>query len=130
MKLRQLGRTDLGECYVHTKSKGLLYGQPLTKVMPTHYTEAGDFKLKIHWRTNDEAELRKLHEAVLKVVEEPGCIESFLEISTALRAGRRTLDRDRLENLVKTKSAQVFAEAESLDLEEIELVASNLKRVS
>jgi len=130
MKLRQLGRTELGECYVHTKSKGLLYGEPLTKVVPTHYSEAGDFKLKIHWQTNDEAELRKLHEAVLKVVEQPGTVESFLEIRTALRAGRKTINKERLDDLMKARSAQIFAESESLGKDEIELITSNLKRVS
>ena len=130
MKLKQLGRTDLGECCIYTKTKGFLYGEPLTKVVLTHYSEDVDFALKIHWRTNDEAELRKLHEAVLKVVEEPGRAESFLEIRTALRAGRKALDKDRLANLVKAKSAQVFAEAETLGRDEIELVAANLKRVS
>ena len=130
MKLKQLGRTELGECYVYTKSKGLLYGEPLTKVVPTHYSEAGDFKLKIHWRTNDEAELRKLHEAVLKVVEEPGSVESFLEIRAALRAQRTDPDKDAIDKLTKAKSAQIFAKAQSLGSDEIELVASNLKDVS
>jgi len=130
MKLKQIGRTELGECYIYTRSKGLLYGEPLTKVVPTHYSEGGDFKLKIHWRTNDEAELRKLHGAVLKVVEEPSRMESFMEIHATLRAGRKTLDKERIENLVKARSAQVFAGAETLGSDELELVTSNLKRVS
>ena len=130
MKLKQLGRTDLGECYVYTKSKGLLYGEPLTKVVPTHYSQVENFGLKIHWLTNDDAELRRLHDAVLKVLEEPGSVESFLEIRAALRAGRKTLDKERIENLVKAKSAQVFTGSQSLGREEIELVASNLRRVS
>ncbi|HUI06733.1 MAG TPA: hypothetical protein VL486_06980 [Verrucomicrobiae bacterium] len=130
MKLKQLGRTDLGECYICTKSKGLLYGEPLTKVVPTHYSEARDFRLKIRWRTNDEAELRKLHQVVLKVAETPGSAESFLELRVALRAGRKTLDKDRLDNLIKTRSAQLFAESLSLKRDEIELVTSNIEHVS
>ena len=130
MKLKEFGRTDLGECYIYTRSKSLLYGEPLTKVVPTHYSENRDFALKLHWRTNDEALLRKLHEAVLKVVEEPGSVESFLEIRAVLRAGRHALARHPLENLINAKSTQIFAEATSLGDDEIELVASNLKRVS
>jgi len=130
MKLKQLGRTDLGECYVYTKSKGVLYGDPLTKVVPTHFSEVGNFGFKIHWRTNDEAELRRLHEAVLKVVEQPGCIGPFLEIRSALRGGLKAMDKERLDKLIKAKSAQLFAEAGPLGTDEINLVASNLKRVS
>jgi hypothetical protein len=130
MKLKQLGRTDLGECYVYTKSKGLLYGEPLTKVVPTHYSEADDFKLKIHWQTNDEVELRRLHEVVLKVVEEPGSVESFLEIRAALRARRTDPEKNGIDNLTKAKSAQMLAKVKSLGSDEIELVASNLKGVS
>ena len=130
MKLKQLGRTDLGECYVYTKSKGLLYGEPLTKVMPTHYSEVDNFGLKIHWLTNDEAELRRLHDVVLKVLEEPGRAAAFLEIRAALRARRSDPDKDGIASLIKAKSAQLFAESQSLESDEIELVASNLKRVS
>ena len=130
MKLKQLGRTDLGECYVYTKSKGLLYGEPLTKVMPTHYSEVDNFGLKIHWLTNDEAELRRLHDVVLKVLEEPGRAAAFLEIRAALRARRSDPDKDGIASLIKAKSAQLFAESQSLESDEIELVASNLKRVA
>ncbi len=129
MKLKEHGRTDLGECYVYTKSKGRLYGEPLTKVVPTHYSALGNFGLKIHWRTNDEAELHQLHEAVLKVVEEPGCVEAFLEIRAALRA-REDPDKNRFDNFIKAKSVQVFSGSISLGSDEIELVASNLMRVS
>jgi hypothetical protein len=130
MKLRQLGRTDLGECYVYTKSRGLLYGEPLTKVVPTHYSEAVDYELRIHWRTNNEHELRRLHGAVVKVLEEPGSVETFLEIKAVLRAGQKALGKERIDNLIKAKSAQLFAEAQSLGSEEMDLIASNLKRVS
>ena len=130
MKLRELGHTGLGECYVHTKSKGRLYGEPLTKVVPTHFSEFGDFGFKIQWLTNDPAKLRRLHRAVLKVLQEPGGAETFLEIKAIFRARRKLLDGERLARVIKAKSAQIFAESKSLGNEEIELVASNLKRVS
>ena len=127
MKLRELGHTGLGECYVHTKSKGRLYGEPLTKVVPTHFSEFGDFGFKIQWFTNDIAELRRLHHAVLKVLQEPGSAETFLEIKAMIRAQRKQPDEEQLARLIKAKSAQVFAKSKSLGNEEIELVASNLK---
>jgi hypothetical protein len=130
MKLQEVGHTGLGECYVQTHSKRRLYGEPLTKVVPTHYSELGDFGLKIHWRTNDEVELRRLHGAVLKVLNEPGGAETFLEIKTALRASRNLLDKDQIENAIKAKSAQAFSKSKSLGRDEIELVAANLNRVS
>jgi hypothetical protein len=130
MKLRELGHTRLGECYVHTKSKGRLYGEPLTKVVPTHFSEFEDFGFKIQWLTNDIAELRRLHHVVLKVLQEPGSAETFLEIKAMIRAQRKQPDEERLARLIKTKSAQVFAKSKSLGNEEIELVASNLKSVS
>ena len=130
MKLRELGHTGLGECYVHTKSKGRLYGKPLTKVVPTHFSEFEDFGFKIQWLTNDTAELRRLHYAVLKVLQEPGGAETFLEIKPILRARRKLPDKERLARLIKAKSAQVFAESKSLGDEEIELVTSNLKSMS
>jgi hypothetical protein len=130
MKVRDFWRTDLGECYVYTKSKGRIYGDPLTKVGPTHYSEFGDFRLKILWRTNDPAELQRLHSAVLKVIKEPGTAETFLEIRATLRAHRKALDKYQMDNLIKGKSTKVFSEAASLQREEIELIASNLKGVS
>jgi hypothetical protein len=130
MKLKDLGRTELGECYIYTKSKGRLYGEPLTRVVPTHFSELADFGVKIQWHTNDAAELRRLHRAVLKFLKEPGSAETFLEIKTILRARRRLPDKDRLENLAKAKSAQVFSESKSLESDEIKLVTSNLKSVT
>jgi len=130
MRLRELGHTGLGECYVHTKSKGRLYGEPLTKVVPTHFSEFEDFGFKIQWLTNDPAELRRLHCAVLKVLQEPGGAETFLEIKAIIRAQRKQPDKARLARLIKAKSAQVFAESKSLGTEDIDLVASNLKSVS
>jgi uncharacterized protein (DUF2267 family) len=130
MKLRNLWQTGLGECYVYTKTKGRLYGEPLTKVGPTHYSEFGDFRLKIHWRTNDPVALQQLHKAVFKVIKEPGTAESLLEIRATLRARQKLLDKQQLSSLIKGKSAKVFAEAVSLEREEVELIASNLKDVS
>jgi uncharacterized protein (DUF2267 family) len=130
MKLRNLWQTGLGECYVYTKTKGRFYGEPLTKVAPTHYSELGDFRLKIYWRTNDPAALQQLHKAVFKVIKEPGAAESLLEIRATLRARQRILDKHQLSDLIKGKSAKVFAEAASLEREEIELITSNLKDVS
>src|SRR5664280_2688562 len=129
MKLRELGHTGLGECYVQTKSKGRLYREPLTKIVPTHFSEFGDFGFKIQWLTNDAAELCRLHRAVLKVLQEPGSAETFLEIKAIFRALRKLPD-ERLARLIQAKSAQVFAESKSLGNEEIELVVSNLKGVS
>jgi hypothetical protein len=129
MKLKELGHTGLGECYVQTKSKGRFYGEPLTKVVPTHFSEFEDFGFKIQWLTNDTVELRRLHRAVLKILQEPGGAETFLEIKAIFRA-RRKLPDERLARLIKAKSAQVFAESKSLGNEEIELVTLNLKSVS
>jgi hypothetical protein len=130
MKVRDFWQTQLGECYVYTKSKGRLYGEPLTKVGPTHYSELGNFGLKMHWRTNDPAELQRLHAAVLKIMKEPGGAETFLEIKAALRARRKMLDKYLMDNVIKDKSARVFSGTTSLQREEIELIASNLKGVS
>jgi hypothetical protein len=130
MKLKQLSRTDLGECFVYTKSKGRFYGEPLTKVGPTHYSELGDFRLKIHWRTNDPAQLQRLHAAVLKIIKRPGGAETFLEIKVALRARRAAPDKYLIDKTIKDKSAQQFSEATSLQREEIEFIASNLERIS
>jgi hypothetical protein len=98
--------------------------------VPTHFSEFGDFGFKIQWLTNDIAKLRRLHRAVLKVLQEPGGAETFLEINAIIRAQRKQPDEERLARLIKAKSAQVFAESKSLGNEEIELVASNLKSVS
>jgi hypothetical protein len=130
MKVRDFWRTNLGECYVYTKSKGRLYGEPMTKVGPTHYTELGNFRLKIHWRTNDPTELQRLHTAVLKIMKEPGSAETALEIKAGLRARRKVLDKYLMDKTIKDKSAQLFSEAASLQREEKELIASNFKGVS
>lgn len=130
MKVRDFWRTDLGECYVYTKTKGRFYGEPLTKVAPTHYSELENFRLKIHWRTNDPAELQRLHAAVLKIMKEPGGAEKLLEIKAALRARRKVLDKHLMDKLITDKSARLFAEASSLRREEMELIVSNLKGVA
>jgi hypothetical protein len=98
--------------------------------VPTHFSEFEDFGFKIQWLTNDIAELRRLHRAVLKVLQEPGGAETFLEIKAIIRAQRKQPDEERLARLIKAKSAQVFAESKSLGNEEIELVTSNLKGMS
>jgi uncharacterized protein YggL (DUF469 family) len=98
--------------------------------VPTHFSEFQDFGFEIQWLTNDSAELRRLHHAVLKVLQEPGGAETFLEIKAIVRARRKLPDEEQLARLVKAKSAQVFAESKSLGNDEIELVTSNLKSVS
>ncbi|HUJ09929.1 MAG TPA: hypothetical protein VL171_07870 [Verrucomicrobiae bacterium] len=130
MKARDFSRTGLGECYVYTKSSGRFYGEPLTKVGPIHYSELGDFRLTIRWRTNDPAKLQELHTAVLKAVKEPGVAETFLEIKAIMCARRKALDKDFTCHLVNDKSVRLFAETASLRREEIELIASSLKGVS
>ena len=130
MKVRDLGKTQLGECYVYTKSKGRLYGGPLTKVGPLHYSEFGDFRVNMHWRTNDSAELRRLHQAVLRAIKQPGTAETFLEIRALLRSRPRTLPKSQIGKLVKDKSAQAFSEALSKQRADIELILSKLEKVS
>ena len=115
---------------VYTKTKGRLYGEPLTKVGPIHYSELGDFRVKMYWRTNDPEELQRLHKAVLKAVREPGTAETFLEIRAMLRARRKSLDPAKTDQVLKEKSVKAISEALSAHRAEVELIRSNLIRIS